>query len=607
MPLTPGDALFEYRVTRALGQGAFGTVYLAQDTLLDRPVAIKELTAAAQADRAAFQRFLQEARAAGSLNHPNIVTIHALKPADATVYLVMEYLPGGSLRALLSQRGRLPVDDAVRIAADVCDGLAAAHAKGIVHRDIKPENILLTADGRAKVGDFGIAHVPRTAGGAYVGGLTQTGFQPGTLIYMSPEQILGQAVDGRSDVYQVGALLYEMLAGRHYIDVEALTRRAQETAGGNVLRMQARLYDLLEEAICKHESPDVRHLRPDVPDWLGAIVAAALARPAAATPTAEGLAGELRNRKETLLDEAIHKGQIAPQTRPDEANAHFQLGLAYAQQGRADDAIREFQAALRINPDYAEAHFNLALVYMQQGRLDEAVRGYQTALGIAPDFALAHYSLGLVYWLQGRLDEAIREYQTALGIAPDFAFAHLDLGQVYDLLGQPDDAIREFQAALRLNPNNAEALYHLGLVYGRQGRLDEAIREFQAILRINPDYAKAHYSLGVVYAQQSRTDLAMRAFQAALRLNPDDAKAHRNLGVVYGQQGRPDEAIREFQATLRINPDYAEAHYDFGGAFRATEPHRRGDPGVPGGAADQPRLCRRALQPGCGLLATSPP
>ena len=114
---------------------------------------------------------------------------------------------------MLSQRGRLPVDDAVRVAADVCDGLAAAHAKGIVHRDIKPENILLTADGRAKIGDFGIAHVPRAPGGAYVGGLTQTGFQPGTLIYMSPEQICGEAVDGRSDVYQVGALLFEMLTG----------------------------------------------------------------------------------------------------------------------------------------------------------------------------------------------------------------------------------------------------------------------------------------------------------------------------------------------------------------------------------------------------------
>jgi serine/threonine protein kinase len=185
-----------------------------------------------------------------------------------------------------------------RVAAEVCEGLAAAHAKGIVHRDIKPENILLTADGRAKVGDFGIAHVPRTAGGAYLGGLTQTGFQPGTLIYMSPEQICGEAVDGRSDVYQVGALFFEMLTGRYYIDIEALTRRAQETTGGNVLRMQARLYDLLEDAICKQEPQDVCSLRPDVPGWLATIVAAALARTAASRPAAERLAGELRNRKD---------------------------------------------------------------------------------------------------------------------------------------------------------------------------------------------------------------------------------------------------------------------------------------------------------------------
>ena len=113
MPFSPGNAFFEYRITRTLGQGAFGTVYLAQDTLLDRPVAIKELTAAAQADPVGFQRFLQEARAAGSLNHPNIVTVYALKPTDDAVYLVMEYLPGGSLRGLLNQRGRLPVEEAV--------------------------------------------------------------------------------------------------------------------------------------------------------------------------------------------------------------------------------------------------------------------------------------------------------------------------------------------------------------------------------------------------------------------------------------------------------------------------------------------------------------
>jgi serine/threonine protein kinase len=207
MPLTPNQLLNEYRIERVLGQGAFGVVYLAHDTFLDRPVAIKELTLTAQTDEVAFQRFLQEARAAGNLNHPHIVTVYALKVAEPCVYLVMEYLPGGSLRTMLERRGPLPVEDAVRIAADVSEGLAAAHTKGIVHRDVKPENVLLTADEQAKVGDFGIAHVPRGAGGT---SLTQAGFQPGTLIYMSPEQIRGQPVDGRSDVYQVGALLYEM-------------------------------------------------------------------------------------------------------------------------------------------------------------------------------------------------------------------------------------------------------------------------------------------------------------------------------------------------------------------------------------------------------------
>lgn len=127
MPLAPNQQLFEYRIQRVLGQGAFGTVYLAHDIHLGRPVAIKELTLAAQTDEAAFKRFLQEARAAGGLNHPHIVTVHALRVEKPNVYLVMEYLAGGSLRALLERRGPLPVEDAVRIAAEVCEGLAAAH------------------------------------------------------------------------------------------------------------------------------------------------------------------------------------------------------------------------------------------------------------------------------------------------------------------------------------------------------------------------------------------------------------------------------------------------------------------------------------------------
>ncbi|MEA3342474.1 MAG: serine/threonine-protein kinase, partial [Chloroflexota bacterium] len=416
MSLAPNQRLFEYQIKRVLGQGAFGVVYLAHDTLLDRSVAVKELTVTRQTDEMAFKRFLQEARAAGGLNSPHIVTVHALKVVGPEVYLVTEYLAGGSLRDLMEKRSPLPVKEAVRIAADVCEGLAAAHARGIIHRDIKPENILLTENGRAKVGDFGIAHVPRGAGGT---SLTQVDSQPRTLLYMSPEQIQGQPVDGRSDVYQVGALLYEMLAGRHYVDFQALEQRARETAGSNVMLYQTRLYELLAEAICEQEPEDVCRVQTDVPVWIGEAVAVALAKELERRPAAKKLARMLRNGKAGRAAPVVSLGEVDVAL----AEEHLKRGVSYANQDRWDEATREFQAALRINPNYAQAHLGLGAAYGQQGRLDDEIREYQAALRLNPDYAGAHFGLGLTYVQQGRLDEAIREYQAALRVNPNYAEA----------------------------------------------------------------------------------------------------------------------------------------------------------------------------------------
>jgi serine/threonine protein kinase len=140
--LTPGQQLFEYHILAGLGRGGFGAVYLAEDTLLKRPVAIKELDEATQKDPVAFQRFLHEARLAGNLHHPNVVAVHALKMVGTTAYLIMEYLEGGSLRSRLEQSGRQRVSDVIRLGYDMSAGLAAVHTLGVVHRDIKPENIL---------------------------------------------------------------------------------------------------------------------------------------------------------------------------------------------------------------------------------------------------------------------------------------------------------------------------------------------------------------------------------------------------------------------------------------------------------------------------------
>ena len=158
MSLTPNQLLYEYRIERLLGQGAFGVVYLAHDTFLDRPVAIKELTLTAQTDEVAFQRFLQEARAAGNLNHPHIVTVYAVGEHAGRPYLALEYLEGQTLRQRIREE-RLGWREAIRIGLAVCEALREAHANDVLHRDLKPGNVLIPKDGRIRVVDFGISKV----------------------------------------------------------------------------------------------------------------------------------------------------------------------------------------------------------------------------------------------------------------------------------------------------------------------------------------------------------------------------------------------------------------------------------------------------------------
>ena len=537
MPLVIGQHLFECRIERALGWGASGVVYLAQDTNLSRPVAIKELTLSGQADEEARKRFHQEARAAGGLSHPHIVTVYALRVEGPCIYLVMEYVAGGSLRALLDQCGRLPVEEAVRIAAEVCEGLAAAHERGIVHRDVKPENILLTEDGRAKIGDFGVAHMPRSAGGY---GMTRTGFQPGTLLYMSPEQIRGQDVDGRSDVYQVGTLLYEMLTGRCCVDFQTLQVRARESAGTTGVLLQARLYELLTEVICYRDPEGVCNVRPDLPLEAGELVKRALAKNRDDRPTAAEFARALRRAGTT---QASTGAEIST---PNVALAkhHLDRALAYKDQDRLDDAIREIHSALRNNPEFAKAHCTLGVAYLEEGRLGEAVDAFRTALRIDPGDAMTHFNLGVAYGKQNRIDEAILEYRAALRANPNNTEAHFHLGSIYSEQLMVDDAIAEFQAVLRIDPYYAEAHYYLARVYYAQGNLPEAIRELGTALRIRPNYAEAHADLGHVYGFQGRLVEAARQFENALHIKPDVADWHYTLSRIYGDLGRP-EAVRE--------------------------------------------------------------
>src|SRR6266849_2076766 len=209
-----------YRVTGRIGEGGMGAVYRATDTRLGRNVAIKVLTAVTLSDKERLQRFEQEARATGMLNHPNLLTIYDVGSTEGTPYLVSELLEGETLRERLD-RGAIPPRKAVDYALQIAHGLAAAHDKGIVHRDLKPDNIFITKDGRVKILDFGLAKLTGAADSVK----SQTdiptrrvdtdpGKVMGTVGYMSPEQVRGRPADHRSDIFSLGTILYEMLTGR---------------------------------------------------------------------------------------------------------------------------------------------------------------------------------------------------------------------------------------------------------------------------------------------------------------------------------------------------------------------------------------------------------
>jgi serine/threonine-protein kinase len=264
MALHPGDILLngQYRISHQVAQGGFGFVYLAHDTLLGEQVAIKELIPTLVGDKATLKRFLAEAKATMHLTHERIVRTHNVFRENGNYYIAMEYMPGGSLETRLQQRGPLPVRESIRIAVEVCEGLRYAHEQGVVHCDLKPANILFSADGSAKVADFGIAYVSEQL-------LTRTwqtsaGFVAGTLPYMSPEQVDGVRDNPRVDVFALGAVLYRMLTGQLYLEFDQ--RETPGAQADNVLRIRSQPI-----------APPSTHNRR-VPGWLDGAVLKALSK-----------------------------------------------------------------------------------------------------------------------------------------------------------------------------------------------------------------------------------------------------------------------------------------------------------------------------------------
>jgi eukaryotic-like serine/threonine-protein kinase len=370
--------LGRYEILSEIGKGAMGVVYTASDPLLSRTVAIKTINMSLDSgEKAEYEaRFFQEARAAGGLNHPNIVTIYDIGNSGNIAYMAMELLAGRELKHLLSAGQRIPVERAIDIATQAADGLAYAHEHGVVHRDIKPANIMIVRDGRVKITDFGIAHM-RAADVR-----TETGVMLGSPRYMAPEQVVGKRADARADIFSLGVILYEMVTGE------------PPFMGHDVNSMMFQIVNFTPPP------PSAR--APEVPAVLDFIIAKTLAKaPDDRYPNAAELARDLRDCAKQL-----EEGSDAPKSAVAQAPAQPRMDATGGMQSIADAfpstrredgevAVIEPVAALGLSKrfDSLGATQRLAIQSGMAGQMDAFIKSLENPGDPAtePGLALAQH------------------------------------------------------------------------------------------------------------------------------------------------------------------------------------------------------------------------
>ena len=342
MSLSPGTRLGAYEVISAIGAGGMGQVFVAEDTNLGRRVAIKVLHAETAGDAERRERFKREARAVAALNHPNIVTLHAVDEVDGLMFLVMEHVDGRRLDDVIPEGG-LPLDSLLRTAIALADALDAAHQKGITHRDLKPANVMITVEGRVKILDFGLAKVrgPTQADGSTRSALTELHQVIGTPAYMSPEQAQGKPIDFRSDVFSLGVMLHQMATGQ---------RPFEGDSAASVV-----------SAILRDDPVAITTLRPELPSELNRITRRCLAKDPSARYQS---ATDLRHDLEEIVDargQRTHRTEssqrVAPSRRALARGVALLIVLAvgvsgwFALRERGSEGLFEAQRMSRLTSD----------------------------------------------------------------------------------------------------------------------------------------------------------------------------------------------------------------------------------------------------------------
>jgi TolB-like protein/tetratricopeptide (TPR) repeat protein len=621
-----GKTLSHYRILERIGAGGMGEVYRARDQHLDRDVAVKVLSRGSLADPGDRERFRREAHVLSRLSHPGVATVFDFATQDGVDFLVMEYVPGGSLQSRL-QRGPLELEEVARIGAQIGDALEEAHRGGFLHRDLKTGNVVLTASGTPKILDFGLAGLLLASHSTT--GLTQAGAVFGSLPYMAPEQLRGDPSDPRTDIYALGAMLYEMATGKLPFHAE---------------RPEALMFEIMHNA-----TRPARSLRPEISPELDRLIDSCLSkdpawRPAsagavsAALRPARGPAGETEPARDVIRSLAVLPLQNVSR---DPAQEYFADGMTEAlitelarlkalrvisrtsamkykgvQKALPEiarelsvDAILEGSALLigkrvRVTVQLVSAKVEEMLwgdrydgdiedVLDMQKRVAETV-AKEIAVQVTPREAKqlakrrpvnpeAH-----VEYLRGRhtstggspqaIELSLKYFHRALELDPTYAPTWAGIAYCHNVragrgMAPPAEANAEARKAamkaLELDDSLAEAHAALGAIAVDERKFSEAIRDLQRAVELNPGLTAAYTSLGSLYYCSERHAEAQEAMLKALSLDPLSMMIHTCVGDAYYYAREYERSLVYYRKAVELDPRFDGAHTDLARSLEA--------------------------------------
>jgi tetratricopeptide (TPR) repeat protein/predicted Ser/Thr protein kinase len=559
-----GKVLGHFHLLSQLGAGGMGEVYLAEDTTLDRKVAIKFLPPSTAADDQAVKRLIREAKAAATLDHPNICAIYEIGEEDGRTFIVMQYIEGELLSTRLAHRP-LTLDESLAIASQVADALVVAHARGIVHRDIKPQNIMLTPRGQAKLMDFGLAkRAPAPSSDDREGKtkslLTTPGAIVGTVNYMSPEQVRGEDIDARSDIFSFGVVLYEMISGHHPFSQEnlastinAILSREPQPVARFAIDISAELERIIRKSLAKDKEERYQTIR-DIQIDLKTLTKQASASDSGASVATAGPGYPELARRTTLTKRLLRYAGAAIILVAIVSVLY--LGLFTSSSAKV---LTEKDTILIADFDNTtgDTVFDRALkqalaVQLEQSPFlnifaDQRVRAALGLMGRSPDERVtrdvareiceredlkallsgsiaplgSHYVIAIEA-VNARTGDILARQQVEAG-SKEQVLATLGNAatKLREKLGESVASIQKFDTPMiQATTSSLEALraYSLGIAQGMSGKFEEAISLFKRAVALDPNFATAYGALAVAISNSGGSDAGLYSAKAfALR------------------------------------------------------------------------------------------